>query len=250
MSTLNSPILVWKHILNCAFFLLAVLCSIPEVNAEESKSICDRAAETNEGLPYFETMTLTAKNGSSLLLKQTCPLQQSYLEVSVYDQKSKALLQEFRIDEESDFFTPETKDVNLDGYPDLMFVVLGGDVNSCHSIWFYDPPRRRFHKVLIPGEYDACFTDFFKDKQGYFVTGGRTSCCSWAYHFYLLRNWKLKPKFGISVGFDPQNEKVRCEMWPLPFVENQKSKPVRDKYLRETYCSHYDEKDGKKRNDH
>lgn len=257
MSIAKAILSVLKSIFSCALLSVTMHYSITEVNAADNESICDRRAK-DEGIPYSNTITLTANDGSSVLVKQTCPLRQSYLVVSVFDQKSNSLLQEFRIDEEDyRFFSPDTKDVNLDGYPDLMFVVSGGAANICYSIWLFDPTLRRFHNILggNSDEDEACFANFYMDRNGYYVTNAKAGGGSWDFSFYTLTNWKLKPKFAISLKVssdldDKQNYKTSCRMRTLPSTGKQKTKPVRDKYLRETYCNYYDQKDSNKRSDH
>lgn len=212
------------------------LSFMPNACAVEPNSVCDiRAGET--GAPYSKNISLSAKDGSSLLIKQTCPLGQSYLEVDVFDQATNKSLQRFHVEEEdTNLFPTKTKDVNQDGYPDLMFPVSTGNANSWHSIWFYDPSQQLFRKVLEEG-----FVDFFKDNRGYFVASGRASCCSWEYHFYLLSKWKLEPQFAILVEApDKQDKKSRCKIWSLDTNAKKNEKPKLDKFLRKQYCTRYD----------
>lgn len=235
---LKMPVIYPAHIFVTVLVLLFYFSFIQYANAVDQNNICDSHVMEN-GMPFSKDITLTAKNGSSLLIKQTCPLGQSYLEVNVFDLTSNKSLQIFNIEEEDDNLFPTIiKDVNLDGYPDLMFPVSTGNANSWHSIWFYDPSQRRFHKVLEEG-----FIDFFKDKRGYFVASGRASCCTWEYHFYIFSQWELKPKFAISVEApDEQNKKSRCKMWSLGTTAKKNKEQVRDSYLRDNYCTHYENK--------
>ncbi|MDO8989476.1 MAG: hypothetical protein Q7U91_07555 [Sideroxyarcus sp.] len=205
-------------------------------NAVDGNAICDMRAGEN-GIPYSIDITLAARDGSSLLIKQTCPLGKSYLEVNVIDQSTNMSLQTFQVEEENaNLFPTKTQDVNLDGYPDLMFPVYTGNVNSWHSIWFYDPSQRLFQKVLEEG-----FVDFFKDKRGYFVASGRASCCAWEYHFYLLSKWILEPQFAILVEApDEQIKRSRCKIWALDESTKKNDEPRLDKYLRRNYCTHYE----------
>lgn len=223
------------HLYMNVFAVTIYLSFMTYANAVESNTVCDMRTGEN-GTPYSKDITLTEKDGSALLIKQTCPLGQSYLEVNVIDQATNNSLQTFKIEEEdANLFPTKIKDVNQDGYPDLMFPVSTGNANSWHSIWFYDPGQRIFQKVLEEG-----FVDFFKDKRGYFVASGRASCCSWEYHFYVLSKWELKPKFAISVDApDEQNKKSRCKIWSLDSNAKKNDEQVLDKYLRENYCTHY-----------